>query len=185
MDGRWRQIRVTAVDETSKIDLNSANEVLLKGPMMQVGELDVDAAARIVDAILDWRDPDDLRRPNGAEQADYLAAKLKSGPGNAPFVSVGEFGRVLGVTPELLERVSRSLTVYSRQAGINPATASRGVLLALPNATRRSGRQLHRGAHGRARGTPGGARLPAGAGLWRRRSRRSGGSVPKPCCPMV
>ena len=88
-----------------------------------------------VDAILDWRDPDDLRRPNGAEQADYLAANLKSGPGNAPFVSVGEFGRVLGVTPELLERVSRSLTVYSRQAGINPATASRGVLLALPNAT--------------------------------------------------
>jgi len=129
------QIRVTAVDETSKIDLNSANEALLKGLMRQVGELDAEAAARIVDAILDWRDTDDLRRPNGAEQSDYLAANRKHGPGNAPFESVGEFGRVLGVTPELLERVSRSLTVYSRQAGINPATASRGVLLALPNAT--------------------------------------------------
>jgi len=129
------QIFVTAVDETSKIDLNSANEVLLKGLMMQVGELDPEAASRIVDAILDWRDADDLRRPNGAEQADYRAANLKYGPGNAPFESVGEFGRVLGVTPELFDRVSRSLTVYSRQAGINPSTAPREVLLALPNAT--------------------------------------------------
>ncbi|MEP7276841.1 MAG: hypothetical protein ABI812_10830 [Betaproteobacteria bacterium] len=129
------QIFVTAVDETSKIDLNSATEALLKGLMTQVGELDADAAARIVDAILDWRDADDLRRPNGAEEADYRAANLKYGPGNAPFESVGEFGRVLGVTPELYERVSGSLTVYSRQAGINPATASREVLLALPNAT--------------------------------------------------
>jgi general secretion pathway protein K len=129
------QIFVTAVDETSKIDLNSANEMLLKGLMTQVGELDPEAASRIVDAILDWRDADDLRRPNGAEQADYRAANLKYGPGNAPFESVGEFGRVLGVTPELYERVSRSLTVYSRQAGINPTTAPREVLLALPNAT--------------------------------------------------
>ena len=37
------QIRVTAVDETSKIDLNSANEALLKGLMTQVGQLDADA----------------------------------------------------------------------------------------------------------------------------------------------
>jgi general secretion pathway protein K len=136
---RWTdagaQILVTAVDETSKIDLNSANEALLKGLMTQVGGLDADATAHVVDAILDWRDADDLRRPNGAEQAEYRAANLKYGPGNAPFESVGEFGRVLGVTPELYERVSRSLTVYSRQAGINPATAPREVLLALPNAT--------------------------------------------------
>ncbi len=100
-----------------------------------MGELDSDAAARIVDAILDWRDPDDLRRPNGAESADYRAAGRKYGPSNAPFESVGEFGRVLGVTPELYRRVAGSLTVYSRQAGINPNTAPREVLLALPNAT--------------------------------------------------
>jgi general secretion pathway protein K len=136
---RWTdngaQLLVTAVDETSKIDLNSASEALLKGLMTQVGELDADAAAHVVDAILDWRDADDLRRPNGAEQAEYRAANLKYGPGNAPFESVGELGRVLGVTPELYARLSRSLTVYSRQAGINPATAPREVLLALPNAT--------------------------------------------------
>jgi general secretion pathway protein K len=136
---RWidsgAQLVVTAVDETSKIDLNSANDALLKGLMMQVGGLDDAAAAHVVDAILDWRDADDLRRPNGAEQSDYRAANLKYGPSNAPFESVGEFGRVLGVTPALFQRVAGSLTVFSRQAGVNPATAARDVLLALPNAT--------------------------------------------------
>jgi general secretion pathway protein K len=136
---RWSdngtQILVTAVDETSKIDLNSANDALLKGLMTQVGGLDADAAAHVVDAILDWRDADDLKRPNGAEAADYQAAGLKYGPANAPFESVGELGRVLGVTPDLYARVAGDLTVYSRQAGINPTTAAREVLLALPNAT--------------------------------------------------
>ena len=41
----------------------------------------------------------------------------------------------MGVTPAIYARVADSLTVHSRQAGINPATASRNVLLALPNAT--------------------------------------------------
>jgi general secretion pathway protein K len=128
-------ITVTAVDETAKIDLNVASDALLKGLMMQVGLLDDPTAARIVDAVLDWRDADDLKRPNGAEEADYRAANLKYGPSNAPFESVGEFSRVLGVTPDLYARVAPSLTVFSRQAGINPQTASRDVLLALPAAT--------------------------------------------------
>jgi general secretion pathway protein K len=135
----WREddatLVVTAVDESSKIDLNSANEALLKGLVTSVGGLDNDAAARVVDAIIDWRDPDDLRRPNGAESAEYRAANLKYGPANAPFESVGEVARVLGVTADLYARIAPSLTVYSRQAGINPLTASRDVLLALPAAT--------------------------------------------------
>jgi len=136
---RWTEdgaaITATAVDETAKVDLNVANEALLKGLFMQVGLLDDAAAARIVDATLDWRDADDLKRPNGAEESDYRAANLKYGPANAPFETVGEFSRVLGVTPDLYARVGGSLTVFSRQPGINPQTASRDVLLALPAAT--------------------------------------------------
>jgi len=123
---------VTAIDETSKIDLNFANEALLRGLMTAVGGLDDQAAAHVVDAILDWRDPDDAKRPNGAEEDDYRAAGLKYGPSNAAFETVGELARVLGITPDLYRRVADSLTVYSRQPGINPITASRNVLLALP-----------------------------------------------------
>ena len=39
------------------------------------------------------------------------------------------------MTPGLFAKIADSLTVHSRQAGINPATASRDVLLSLPNAT--------------------------------------------------
>ena len=129
------QFDVVAVDETSKIDLNMANDTLLKGLLMTSGGLDDQAAARVVDAIADWRDPDDLKRPNGAEEADYRAANLKYGPANAPFETVGELARVLGITPDLYRRVAGNLTVYSRQAGINAMTASRDVLLALPGVT--------------------------------------------------
>jgi len=128
-------LTASATDESAKIDLNSASEVLLRSLFVNVGGTDPDLAARITDAILDWRDGDDLKRPNGAEEADYRAAGFKYKPGNAPFETVSDVGRVLGVTPAIYARVADSLTVHSRQAGINPLTASRNVLLALPNAT--------------------------------------------------
>jgi len=43
--------------------------------------------------------------------------------------------RVLGMTPELYAKIADSLTVYSRQAGINTTTASRNVLMAIPGVT--------------------------------------------------
>ena len=59
-----------ATDETAKIDLNAAGEVLLRGLFTSVGGADPDLALRLVDAVMDWRDADDLRRPNGAEAAE-------------------------------------------------------------------------------------------------------------------
>jgi general secretion pathway protein K len=122
------------VDEAARIDLNVAPDALLRSMLVAQGVED-DKAAHIADAIADWRDPDDFKRPNGAEEADYRAAGLKYGPANGPFETVAEVGRVLGVTSDIYARLVRITTVYSRQPGINPLTASREVLLALPNAT--------------------------------------------------
>jgi general secretion pathway protein K len=136
---RWREgeidIVATAVDESAKIDINSAPDTLLKGLVEHVGGAEPDVSAKLVDAILDWRDPDDIKRPNGAEEADYRQAGLKQKPANAPFETVQELARVLYVTPEIYARIADSITVNSRQPGISAATASRDVLLALPNAT--------------------------------------------------
>jgi general secretion pathway protein K len=141
-DGAWRtwtegdiRFRVTAVDETARIDLNVSNDALLKGLLANVGGADADTVQRVFDAISDWRDPDDLKRPNGAEAADYQGAGRKYKPANGPFESIGELRRVLGMTPELYAKIADSLTVYSRQQGINAATAPRDVLLAVPTAT--------------------------------------------------
>lgn len=141
-DGRVRTwtdaeiaINATAVDEAARIDINLAADPLLKGLLENVGGLDPDASERVLEAILDWRDADDLRRPNGAEADDYRAAGLKYVPSNMRFEATGELQRVMGVTPGLMSRIAGTLTVYSRQRGINPATAARDSLLALPGMT--------------------------------------------------
>ena len=128
-------VSAAAFDESARIDLNAATDPLLKGLLQNVGGLDPDTAQQVLEAILDWRDADELRRPNGAEAADYRAAGSKQVPTNAPFESVGELRRVLGVAGPLMARLADSVTVYSRQRGINTATAARVVLLALPGAT--------------------------------------------------
>ena len=127
-------ITAEAVDEAARIDLNVAPDALLRSLFTAQG-VDDDKAAHLADAIADWRDPDDFKRPNGAEDADYRAAGLKYGPANGPFETVAEVGRVLGMTGDIYARIVNLVTVYSRQPGINPNTASRDVLLALPNAT--------------------------------------------------
>jgi len=128
-------IVVTAVDEAAKIDINAAPDLLLKNMLMVAGGLDEPTAGALVDAIADWRDPDDLRRPNGAEAPEYKAANLKYVPANAPFETIGEAARVLGMTQAVFQRIAPLITVYSRQPGVNAATADRNVLLSLPNAT--------------------------------------------------
>jgi general secretion pathway protein K len=134
-DENGSRVAVNALDESGKIDLNTAPDGLIKGLLQTAAELDADTAARLIDVIDDWKDADDLRRPNGAEAPDYQAAGLSYKPANAPFESVAELQRVLGMTPAIYGRIADSLTVHSRMAGINPAFASRAVLLAVPGAT--------------------------------------------------
>ena len=134
-DENGSRIAVRALDETGKIDLNTAPDALIKSLLQTAAELDADTAGRLLDVIGDWKDIDDLRRPNGAEAPDYKAAGLNYKPANAPFEAVAELQRVLGMTPAVYGRIADSLTVHSRMAGINPAFASRTVLLAVPGAT--------------------------------------------------
>ena len=94
----------------------------------EVPEEEVDA---LLDTIEDWRDSDDLRRLNGAEEDEYLADGRIIGPKNAPFESVEELQQVLGITPTLYESIYDFITI-SGQKGINPETASLEVLNAIP-----------------------------------------------------
>lgn len=124
-------VQVSVHDESGKIDLNTASEPLLKGLLLSIG-LSEDASVALLDAILDWRDADPLKRLHGAEEEDYRAAGKSFVPSNAPFETVDELQRVLGMTPELYRMLAPALTVYSRQPGINTVVASREVLKAIP-----------------------------------------------------
>jgi general secretion pathway protein K len=122
---------VSFKDESAKIDINSANDELLKGLFRSVGVGEEDAS-KLLDAVLDWRDEDSLRRSNGAEDADYALAGRKGLPANYPFQSTEELQLVLGMRPEVFQRILPMITVYSRQPGVNPYLADRAVLLAIP-----------------------------------------------------
>jgi general secretion pathway protein K len=125
------RIRVSVQDEAGKIDINQAPDELLDGLFRSVG-VDFDSASRLVDAIADWKDPDDLRRLAGAEAADYRAAGLPYAPRNGPFLTVDELRLVLGMTPALFARIRPFVTVHSRSARINPLTAPAEVIRSLP-----------------------------------------------------
>ena len=126
-----RRIEITIQDEAGRIDLNRAPVALLDGLLRAAGQTPARAAA-LADAIADYRDRNDLRRLKGAEDDDYRAAGLPWGAKDAPFDRVAELGRVIGMTPNLLARLIPAVTVYCRQSGIDPATAPRAALLALP-----------------------------------------------------
>jgi general secretion pathway protein K len=85
------------------IDLNTASEKLLR---LMANTLDISDSERgvIVDSILDWRDPDDFHRLNGAENKYYESLANPYGCKNGPFESVEELLLVRGMSPELFEK---------------------------------------------------------------------------------
>lgn len=127
------RIRVQIYDEAGKIDLNGAQEELLLGAVVRAG-LSREEASAVIDAILDWRDRDDLRRLNGAEADDYKDAGYSYGPRNKPFQTLEELQLVKGVTAALYQALEPLLTLSSRQQGLDPAKAPREALLAIPGA---------------------------------------------------
>lgn len=124
-------VEVSITDETGKIDLNQADVELLTRFLELHGEQTEDAAA-IAAAIVDWRDPDDLLTPNGAEDDAYEAADLPYGAKDAPFDLVSEVQQVMGMHYGLFQRIGPSLTIWSMQASPNPAFAPPDVLGAMP-----------------------------------------------------
>lgn len=122
---------ITIVDEGGKVDLNRAQDRLLSG-LLEVLGVPEDERAALVDAIRDFADRDDNRRPAGAEDGDYISAGLERGAKDAPFESVEELQQVLGITRPLYDRLAPFLTVYSGRAQINPVVAPREVLMAMP-----------------------------------------------------
>jgi general secretion pathway protein K len=133
-DGQY-VIRIT--DESGKVDINKAPEVLLRAMFTNIG-LEPEDVDIIVDSIMDWRDEDDLYRLNGAE-SDYYEALPNPFPAkNADFDTLEELIMVRGITPAILYGTGEQrgvidfLTIYSDSGKINLDAAPREVLLAIP-----------------------------------------------------
>lgn len=91
-------------------------------------------ATQLAQSIMDFRDPDSLPRPSGAERDAYIKAELLALPTNASFREVEELQNVMGMTPEIYALASPYLTVRGSGA-VNLNTAPVPVLRALPGMT--------------------------------------------------
>jgi general secretion pathway protein K len=115
-------LEIRIINEASLIDLNTADRDLLLALMMAVGVQEAEPDS-LVDAILDWRDEDDLHLVNGAEDPDYAAAGLPYGAKDGPFDSLEELQQVIGFNKELYQLLAPALTVSSGQATPEPTFA--------------------------------------------------------------
>jgi general secretion pathway protein K len=119
---------ISVQDEAGKVDVNAADERLLRALFTA---LEIPASAAAADAVIDFRDADGDRRPQGAERADYQSAGRPQGPKNAPLNVVDELEQVLGLSAADVARLRPHVTVYSGQPGIAPSLASASLVALL------------------------------------------------------
>ena len=141
--GRWA---VRMIDETGRISLNKADDVLLRRIVTNLAQVDPTASMdrhtqeaidTVVDSILDWRDHDNLKRTHGAESAYYLKRRVPYRAKNAFFDSPDELLLVRGVTADLfygsdgVPGLRDIFSVYTRSPLISVDTAPPAVFQAL------------------------------------------------------
>lgn len=123
-------ISIAVFNEASRINLNRAPAQVLAALVEALGA-EEEAAVSIADAIADWRDEDDLKLLNGAEDPDYEHAGRPFGAKDAPFVAVEELQQVVGVSPEVYARMAPELTVDTENDQVDTTFASAAVIAAV------------------------------------------------------
>jgi general secretion pathway protein K len=95
------------MSESGKMNINTISEMTLR---KVIGNLGLEGEKRdvVADSILDWRDPDDLHRINGAENDYYQSLKEPYRCKDGNLDSIEELLLVRGVTPELFHGGKRA-----------------------------------------------------------------------------
>jgi len=91
-------------DERGKIDLNKSPDEDIRLVLREMLELQGESPAmadRLLNAILDWKDSDNLLREGGAEDETYEQRRPAYVAANGPFKSVEELLLVEGITYEM------------------------------------------------------------------------------------
>ncbi|MGH7833577.1 MAG: general secretion pathway protein GspK, partial [Candidatus Binatia bacterium] len=143
VDGQWSEgelqgarFRVRLMDEAGKINLNRADEDMLRRVLGNLG-IEEPRRSTLIDSIMDWRDEDDLHRASGAESDYYLSLPNPYTARNGPFDTVEDLLWVKGMSVEDFYGVEDKvglrevLTVDSPSNRVNLRTAPAEVIHAL------------------------------------------------------
>ena len=110
--------------EAQKIDMNYASEAQFAQLFVYLG-VDKDIAPNLAARVADWRDPDDLSRPNGAERIDYARAQNGERIGNRPFYSTDDLTLVLGMPEDVAQCAKSAVTIFGSGASSSSAAVDR------------------------------------------------------------
>ncbi len=125
---RWL---VQCIDGAGLLNLNLASEDALVRFFEAEGCAPV-LAERLAHQVIDWRDKDSFRKPNGAEREDYTRRGVLIR--NGAFAAVEELLYLPAMTRPLFERVATSVTVAG-DGVVHAGTAPRSVLLSVEGMT--------------------------------------------------
>jgi general secretion pathway protein K len=112
------EIRI--LSEAGKVNINTVTESTLR-KIIGTFNLEGEAKDIVVDSILDWRDPDDFYRVNGAENEYYQSLKEPYYCKNKNLDSIEELLLVRGVTPALFyggEKIRRGEEEFLDRTGL-------------------------------------------------------------------
>lgn len=127
-------VKVSAIGESGKVDLNTASPEVLQGLFHAAG-LPSLAAKALAANVVDWRSVPGLAADAATRRAAYLAAGRSYGPRSGPFASIEELQLVLGMTPALYREVAPDITIWSGNTVPDPNTAPPLALAAIPGMT--------------------------------------------------
>ncbi len=139
-------VRLEIVNETGKLDLNTAGEEQLRR-LFEARGLGPTAAQQLARAVLHWRSPASSDPEMVALDNYYLRQEQGDGPRHAAFPLVEEVLRVRGMSRDIFYGtvivteegkieprygVGADLTVFSKGIQVNPNYASEAVLRSVP-----------------------------------------------------
>ena len=127
---------ITIRSEGGKVNPNTASQQMLAA-LLSACDAQASQAAMVSTAMLDWRQSDDGDPKGPARKAaQYRSAGLDYAPPGAPFESLDEIQRVIGMTPDLFRRLKPNLSIYQTSdpdiAIAEPAVVKALRTLALP-----------------------------------------------------
>ncbi|MEW8077943.1 MAG: PilX N-terminal domain-containing pilus assembly protein [Candidatus Thiodiazotropha endolucinida] len=112
------KVNISIRNSSGLLDLNRAPREHLVNLFALITE-DIQDREMLADRLVDWRDGDDLRHLNGAEDADYRSAGHPYTTAGRDLVSIDELAYVLGFDADKVERLRPYITLYSNTQNVD------------------------------------------------------------------
>ncbi|TCV91052.1 general secretion pathway protein K [Luteibacter rhizovicinus] len=123
------KVTVTVNDEAGKVDLNSADESVLRALFIAAG-VTQDRATAIAARVVEWRTTSAV--DDAVARRRYADAGLTYGPRRAQFPSLDELQAVLGMDAAVYARVEPAITLWSQRTSPEAEFAPVLALASLP-----------------------------------------------------